>query len=52
MPEDGMTYVSFMADGDADLAISGAKYNLDASNFFKKIYSSNEFLDQQPSQLP
>ncbi|GAB6886157.1 MULTISPECIES: thiamine diphosphokinase [Streptococcus] len=49
MPEDGMTYVSFMADGDADLAISGAKYNLDASNFFKKkIYSSNEFLDQQP----
>ena len=49
LPEDGMTYVSFMADGDADLIIEGAKYNLDASNFFKKkIYSSNEFLDQQP----
>ncbi|MDU7209189.1 MAG: thiamine diphosphokinase, partial [Streptococcus sp.] len=30
-----------------DLTIKGAKYELDASNFFKKkIYSSNEFLDQ------
>lgn len=49
LPEAEMTYVSFMADGDADLTIEGAKYNLNAKNFFKKkIYSSNEFLDQQP----
>ena len=47
LPEKEMIYVSFMADGDADLTIKGAKYELDASNFFKKkIYSSNEFLDQ------
>lgn len=49
LPEAEMIYVSFMADGDADLTIEGAKYNLNAKNFFKKkIYSSNEFLDQQP----
>ncbi|CCF03190.1 Thiamin pyrophosphokinase [Streptococcus macedonicus ACA-DC 198] len=47
LPEKEMIYVSFMADGDADLTIKGAKYEFDASNFFKKkIYSSNEFLDQ------
>ena len=47
LPEKGMDYVSFMTDGDADLTIKGAKYELDASNFFKKkIYSSNEFLEQ------
>ena len=41
----GMKYVSFMSDGDADLTISGAKYNLNRQNFFKKkIYSSNEFI--------
>lgn len=46
LPEKEMMYVSFMADGDSDLTIKGAKYELDASNFFKKkIYSSNEFLD-------
>lgn len=44
-PQKGMTYVSFMADGDADLTISGAKYDLSPANFFKKkIYSSNEFI--------
>lgn len=36
LPEKEMIYVSFMADGDADLTIKGAKYELDASNFFKK----------------
>lgn len=47
LPEKEMTYVSFVADGDADLTIKGGKYELDSSNFFKKkIYSSNEFLDQ------
>lgn len=40
----GMSYVAFMTDGDADLEIRGAKYELSASQFFKKkIYSSNEF---------
>lgn len=44
-PIDGMKYVSFMADGDAELTISGAKYELNSQNFFKKkIYSSNEFI--------
>lgn len=44
---EGMTYVSFMADGDADLTIEGAKYELSATNFFKKkIYSSNEFTNK------
>ncbi|KHD44979.1 thiamine diphosphokinase [Streptococcus hongkongensis] len=39
-----MTYVAFMADADQDLTISGAKYDLNSSNFFKKkMYSSNEF---------
>lgn len=46
LPKRGMTYVSFMAESDASLTIKGAKYELDANCFFKKkIYSSNEFLD-------
>lgn len=37
-------YISFMLEGEGKLEISGAKYELSASNFFrKKIYSSNEF---------
>lgn len=44
LPEAEMTYVSFMADGDADLTIEGAKYNLNAKNFFKKkIYLATNF---------
>ncbi len=47
LPVEEMTYVSFMSSDDADLTIKGAKYDLDDHNFFKKkIYSSNEFIDQ------
>ena len=47
LPQKGMTYVSFMPESDAPLTIFGARYELSAVNFFqKKIYSSNEFLDQ------
>lgn len=43
--EDGMAYVSFMADNDAPLTIQDAKYELSEKNFFqKKIYGSNEFV--------
>lgn len=46
-PKEGMAYVSFMTDGDAQLTILGAKYELTAENFFqKKVYSSNEFAGQ------
>ncbi|VTU09034.1 thiamine diphosphokinase [Actinobacillus porcinus] len=42
-PVQGMNYVSFMSDDK--LTITGAKYELNAQNFFsKKIYSSNEFI--------
>ncbi|MGT2934156.1 thiamine diphosphokinase [Streptococcus catagoni] len=42
---EGMDYVSFMTDGDADLSIYKAKFELRPDHFFKKkIYSSNEFL--------
>lgn len=44
---EGMDYVSFMTDQEADLEIRGAKYNLTARHFFKKkIYGSNEFIGQ------
>lgn len=43
--ESDMTYIAFMTDGDADLEISDAKYELSGVDFFKKkIYSSNEFI--------
>lgn len=46
--EEGMTYVAFMAEGEADLTITGAKFELTQANFFKKkIYSSNA-LTQRP----
>ncbi|MFC3927307.1 thiamine diphosphokinase [Streptococcus caprae] len=46
-PFPGMTYLSFMVEGSGRLRISGAKYELTDSNYFqRKIYSSNEFLDQ------
>ncbi|MGG6795795.1 UNVERIFIED_CONTAM: thiamine diphosphokinase [Streptococcus canis] len=45
--EEGMTYVAFMAEGEADLTIAGAKFELTQDNFFKKkIYSSNAFIHQ------
>lgn len=45
--EKGMTYVAFMAEGESDLTITGAKFELTQANFFKKkIYSSNAFTQQ------
>ncbi|HEP1406443.1 TPA: thiamine diphosphokinase [Streptococcus pyogenes] len=45
--EEGMTYVAFIAEGEADLTITGAKFELTQDNFFKKkIYSSNAFIHQ------
>ena len=42
--DEGMAYISLMADSDADLTIRGAKYELTPNRFFKKkIYTSNEF---------
>lgn len=44
-PEQNKTYISFLLEGDGDLQIIGAKYELTKDNFFrKKIYSSNEFV--------
>ncbi|MGT2934545.1 thiamine diphosphokinase [Streptococcus castoreus] len=43
--ENGMTYIAFMTDGEADLEIVGAKFALTPANFFKKkIYASNAFI--------
>ncbi|WP_105152562.1 thiamine diphosphokinase [Streptococcus suis] len=43
----GMKYISFMPSDQSRLIIRHAKYSLDASNyFFKKCYSSNEFIDR------
>lgn len=42
---EGMSYVSFMLESESTLQISGAKYELNKSNYFKKkMYSSNEFM--------
>lgn len=42
---EGMSYVSFMPESESTLQISGAKYELNKSNYFKKkMYSSNEFM--------
>ena len=42
---EGMSYVSFMPESESTLHISGAKYELNKSNYFKKkMYSSNEFM--------
>lgn len=47
-PVEGMTYVSFMPSDGSRLTIQQAKYPLDESNyFFKKCYSSNEFIDRE-----
>ena len=46
LPEPDMTYISFLQEGDGELTILGAKYELTSMNYFqKKIYSSNEFVD-------
>ncbi|MEG3298091.1 thiamine diphosphokinase [Streptococcus suis] len=46
-PIAGMKYISFMPSDQSHLTIRHAKYPLDASNyFFKKCYSSNEFIDR------
>ncbi|MGQ7462478.1 thiamine diphosphokinase [Streptococcus suis] len=46
-PIAGMKYISFMPSDQSRLTIRHAKYSLDASNyFFKKCYSSNEFIDR------
>ncbi|HFR3895538.1 TPA: thiamine diphosphokinase [Streptococcus suis] len=46
-PIAGMKYISFMPSDQSCLTIRHAKYPLDASNyFFKKCYSSNEFIDR------
>lgn len=46
MPEPQLPYVAFMTSGEGALEILGAKYPLASSNYFKKkIYTSNEFLD-------
>ena len=45
-PMEGMTYISFMPADGSHLTIKNAKYPLREENFFfKKCYSSNEFLD-------
>lgn len=44
----GMTYISFMPSDNGRLTIAGAKYPLNESHyFFKKCYSSNEFIDRE-----
>lgn len=46
-PVKGMTYISFMPSDGSRLTIRGVKYPLNAKNyFFKKCYSSNEFIDE------
>ncbi|HEM2809468.1 TPA: thiamine diphosphokinase [Streptococcus suis] len=46
-PIAGMKYISFIPSDQSRLTIRHAKYPLDASNyFFKKCYSSNEFIDR------
>ncbi|HEM5050585.1 TPA: thiamine diphosphokinase [Streptococcus suis] len=46
-PIAGMKYISFMPSDQSCLTIRHAKYPLDASNyFFKKCYTSNEFIDR------
>ena len=46
-PVEGMEYVAFMPSDGARLSITGAKYPLSSEHyFFKKCYSSNEFIDE------
>lgn len=45
-PKEGMAYISFMPADGSRLWIENAKYPLGEENFFfKKCYSSNEFLE-------
>ncbi|MGT2926499.1 thiamine diphosphokinase [Streptococcus cuniculipharyngis] len=42
--QEGMTYISFLAESAGQLTIEGAKYPLTPQNYFqRKIYVSNEF---------
>ena len=42
-----MRYLAFLPSDDVDLTIEGAKYPLNKDNFFfKKVYTSNEFIDR------
>ena len=46
-PVAGMNYLAFMPADDGRLTIEGTKYPLNESNyFFKKVYASNEFIDE------
>lgn len=46
-PLPGYDYVGFLLEGEGQLTIEEAKYNLTSSSYFKrKIYGSNEFLDR------
>ena len=46
-PVAGMNYLAFMPVSNSQLTIEGAKYPLNESNyFFKKVYASNEFIDE------
>lgn len=46
LPQETYPYVAFLLEGEGQLVIEGAKYDLGPGNYFKrKIYSSNEFLD-------
>ena len=47
-PIEGYDYLAFLPVQDCQLTIQGAKYDLDASNFFfKKVYTSNEFIGKE-----
>lgn len=46
-PLSGYDYVAFMLEGQGQLTIAGAKYEMDPSTYFnRKVYGSNEFKDQ------
>ncbi|MEY8463393.1 thiamine diphosphokinase [Streptococcus merionis] len=46
-PLSGCDYVGFMLEGRGQLTIKNAKYEMDEQSFFdRKIYGSNEFIDQ------
>lgn len=51
LPLPGYDYVAFMLEGQGELTIRGAKYEMAADSYFKrKIYGSNEF-QGQPIQV-
>lgn len=47
LPVTGMEFLGFLPVQDIEFRIEGAKYPLNEENFFfKKVYTSNEFIDQ------